>query len=159
MRQRLRKRNFFALLFIGEKMKINKDEKENIKSESDSYIRPDLDNRMNKLEKNLSKFENNVKDRYKNKDDSENKENSSLSGMSAALRLLSEFISAILVSVAIGWAFDKSFDISPWGVIFFLILGFFAGIFNILRTINNISTSFSSLNKLDKGKEKTLDEK
>ncbi|WP_370931267.1 AtpZ/AtpI family protein [Bartonella sp. DGB1] len=110
-----------------------------------------LSDRLDKLEKNISEFEKEADKKYKFNKKSEKK--SSLAGISFGLRLLSEFISAILVGLALGWAFDVFFNSAPWGMFFFLFLGFFAGIFNILRIINNISTSFSALNKLDKDKD------
>ncbi|MEC9342278.1 MAG: AtpZ/AtpI family protein [Pseudomonadota bacterium] len=55
-------------------------------------------------------------------------------GFAAALRLSSEFVAAILVGVAIGWAIDRFFGVSPWGMIGFLLLGFCAGVLNVLRS-------------------------
>ena len=33
-----------------------------------------------------------------------------------------------------GWAFDKGLGTSPWGLIVCLLLGFAAGVFNVLRS-------------------------
>lgn len=50
------------------------------------------------------------------------------------MKLSSEFISAIAVGVGIGWLIDKVAGTSPWGLIIFLLLGFVAGILNVLRS-------------------------
>lgn len=54
-------------------------------------------------------------------------------GIGNAFRLSSEFISAILVGTAIGYGIDWLAGTSPWGMIVFLMLGFVAGILNVLR--------------------------
>jgi ATP synthase protein I len=62
-----------------------------------------------------------------------------MNGMAYALRLSSEFIAAILVGTAIGWLIDKMTGSSPWGLIVFLMLGFVAGILNVLRSAGLIA--------------------
>ncbi len=57
-----------------------------------------------------------------------------MAGMGKALRLSSEFIAAVLVGVAIGWFIDAAAGTSPWGLIVFLLLGFVAGVLNVLRS-------------------------
>lgn len=52
---------------------------------------------------------------------------------SQALKISSEFFSAILVGAALGVFSDKYITHSPWGLIFFLILGSAAGFLNIMR--------------------------
>ena len=46
----------------------------------------------------------------------------------------SEFVAGVLVGAAIGWAIDYFAGTSPWGMIIFLLLGFCAGILNVLRS-------------------------
>jgi ATP synthase protein I len=60
-------------------------------------------------------------------------------GMAAALRLSSEFVAAILVGAAIGWLIDGLAGTTPWGMIVFLLLGFCAGILNVLRSAGLIA--------------------
>ena len=55
-------------------------------------------------------------------------------GFAHALRLSTEFVAGVLVGAALGWAFDKGLGTSPWGLIVFLLLGFCAGVFNVLRS-------------------------
>lgn len=51
-----------------------------------------------------------------------------------ALRLSSEFIAGVVVGAALGWFIDRMAGTSPWGLIVFLLLGFGAGIVNVLRS-------------------------
>jgi ATP synthase protein I len=39
----------------------------------------------------------------------------------------------VLVGAGIGWALDRVLGISPWGLIVFLLLGFVAGVVNVVR--------------------------
>ncbi|WEX08128.1 AtpZ/AtpI family protein [Chelativorans sp. AA-79] len=55
-------------------------------------------------------------------------------GFGNALRLSSEFIAGILVGAGLGWFIDRMAGTSPWGLIIFLLLGFGAGILNVLRS-------------------------
>jgi len=38
-----------------------------------------------------------------------------------------------LVGAALGWVLDRWLGISPWGMIVFLLLGFTAGVLNVMR--------------------------
>ena len=55
-------------------------------------------------------------------------------GYAAALKLSSEFIAGILVGTGIGWIIDRLAGTSPWGLIIFFLLGFCAGVLNVLRS-------------------------
>ncbi|WP_336057700.1 AtpZ/AtpI family protein [Nitratireductor sp. CH_MIT9313-5] len=57
-----------------------------------------------------------------------------MNGMGNALRLSSEFVAGVLVGAAIGWFIDEFAGTSPWGLIIFLLLGFGAGVLNVLRS-------------------------
>lgn len=54
--------------------------------------------------------------------------------LALALRMGSEFIAAIIVGGAIGWGIDRLAGSSPWAMIVFLMLGFAAGVLNVLRS-------------------------
>jgi ATP synthase protein I len=49
-------------------------------------------------------------------------------------RLSSELVAGVLVGAAIGWALDHWLGISPWGMIVFVLLGFTAGVLNVMRS-------------------------
>jgi ATP synthase protein I len=57
------------------------------------------------------------------------------SGYARGFRLSSELVAGVLVGAAIGWALDKLLGISPWGLIVFLLLGFAAGVVNVVRAV------------------------
>lgn len=61
-------------------------------------------------------------------------------GMAYGLKIGSEFVSAILVGSALGWILDKWLGTTPFGLIVFLMLGFAAGVLNVMRTTGKIST-------------------
>ncbi|WP_041559548.1 AtpZ/AtpI family protein [Afipia carboxidovorans] len=58
----------------------------------------------------------------------------SASAMARGFRLSSELIAGVLVGGAIGWGFDRLLSTSPWGLIVFFLLGFVAGVINVMRT-------------------------
>jgi len=62
-----------------------------------------------------------------------------MAGMGYALRLSSEFIAGVIVGAAIGWIVDRMAGTSPWGLIVFLLLGFGAGVLNVLRSAGLIA--------------------
>jgi ATP synthase protein I len=56
------------------------------------------------------------------------------SAMARGFRLSSELIAGVLVGAVIGWGFDRLLSTSPWGLIVFFLLGFVAGVINVMRT-------------------------
>jgi ATP synthase protein I len=64
---------------------------------------------------------------------------SATTGFGAAIKLSSEFIAAIMVGVGIGWVIDRWAGTSPWGLIVFLLLGFAAGVLNVLRSAGMVA--------------------
>lgn len=55
------------------------------------------------------------------------------SAMARGLRLSSELVAGVLVGGAIGYVLDRFVGSSPWGFIVFVLLGFAAGIVNLMR--------------------------
>lgn len=66
---------------------------------------------------------------------------SSAHGMAQALKISSEFIAGVAVGAGLGWFTDYLFSTSPWGLIVFLLLGFAAGVLNVLRGVGMASSS------------------
>jgi len=52
--------------------------------------------------------------------------------LSARLQRLGNRL-GVLVGAVIGWLLDRWLGISPWGLIVFLLLGFAAGVLNVMR--------------------------
>lgn len=69
-----------------------------------------------------------------------------MAGFGNALRLSSEFIAGIAVGAGLGWLIDRFAGTSPFGLIVFLLLGFVAGVLNVLRSAGVVAES-----KLGKG--------
>jgi ATP synthase protein I len=65
------------------------------------------------------------------------------SGMAYAVKISSEFIAGVVVGAAIGYFIDYFAGTSPWGLIIFLLLGFCAGVLNVLRSAGLIAVSKS----------------
>jgi ATP synthase protein I len=63
------------------------------------------------------------------------------SAMARGLRLSTELVAGVLVGAAIGWLIDRVVGTSPWGFIVFLLLGFAAGILNVMRAAGVIPGS------------------
>jgi ATP synthase protein I len=57
----------------------------------------------------------------------------SAASLAGALRLSSEFIAGILGGGGLGWLADHFLGTSPWGLIVLLLLGFVAGVYNVMR--------------------------
>lgn len=55
-------------------------------------------------------------------------------GYGQAVKLSSEFIAGVAVGAGLGWAIDRWAGTSPWGLIVFLLLGFAAGVLNVMRS-------------------------
>lgn len=60
-------------------------------------------------------------------------------GFGNALRLSSEFIAAIVVGTGLGWFIDSLAGTSPIGLIVMLLIGFAAGVLNVLRAAGQVS--------------------
>jgi ATP synthase protein I len=60
------------------------------------------------------------------------------SGLALGLRLSSELVAGVVVGAMIGWALDHWVGISPWGLIVFVLLGFAAGVRNVVRAVAKV---------------------
>ena len=64
---------------------------------------------------------------------------SDMSGLGKALRFSAEFIAGIAAGALLGYALDSVAGSSPWGMIVGLILGFCAGMLNIMRAAGELN--------------------
>lgn len=72
-------------------------------------------------------------------------------GMALGLKISSEFIAAIAVGAMLGYLLDRFAGTGPWGMIVFLLLGFCAGVLNVLRAVGMVATPPNLGGKQDKG--------
>src|SRR5712675_1346720 len=56
------------------------------------------------------------------------------SAMARGFRLSSELVAGVVVGELIGWGFDRLLSTSPFGLIVFFLLGFAAGVLNVIRS-------------------------
>jgi ATP synthase protein I len=66
------------------------------------------------------------------------------SAWSVGLRYGSGFAGGVLVGTGLGWFADKSFGSAPWGLLVGLMLGFAAGLRNIMREAAELSADQSA---------------
>lgn len=95
----------------------------------------DLEQRRKQLSAKLAK---------KQRDDAvetarEKQSEESRKGMALGLKISSEFIAAIAVGAMLGYLIDRFAGTSPWGLIILLLLGFCAGVLNVLRTLGLVA--------------------
>lgn len=96
----------------------------------------------------------------------ERREQAAPPGFAQGLRLSSEFLSAIVVGIILGLGLDQLAGTKPWGLVFFLFIGFAAGVLNVLRSTGRVAPSeigkkhrsSEQDKKQDKGLENKLDE-
>ncbi|ETA71859.1 MULTISPECIES: AtpZ/AtpI family protein [Mesorhizobium] len=88
----------------------------------------DLERRRRELEASLATR---LPNRLKGKDGAKA---GSAAGYGQAVKLSSEFIAGVVVGAGIGWIIDRMAGTSPWGLIVFLLLGFGAGVLNVMRS-------------------------
>ncbi len=56
------------------------------------------------------------------------------SGYARGFRLSSELVAGVAVGAGLGWLIDRWLGTAPWGLIVFLLLGFAAGVLNVMRS-------------------------
>jgi ATP synthase protein I len=88
-----------------------------------------LSERLRRLDAALTK----VRRTDVGEEDKRSTSRSDTQGLVRALRLSSEFVAAIVVGGGIGWLVDRVSGTSPFGFIAFFLLGFVAGIINVMR--------------------------
>jgi ATP synthase protein I len=57
-----------------------------------------------------------------------------MSGLARGMRLSAELVGGVVVGFIIGWLLDHFVGTRPWGLIVFLLLGFTAGVINVMRS-------------------------
>ncbi|ESY69898.1 AtpZ/AtpI family protein [Mesorhizobium opportunistum] len=106
----------------------------------------DLERRRRELEASLATR---LPNRLEGKDDAKA---GSAAGYGQAVKLSSEFIAGVVVGAGIGWIIDRMAGTSPWGLIVFLLLGFGAGVLNVMRSAGVVA-EFGQGNKSRPGRD------
>ena len=74
-------------------------------------------------------------------DDPAEDRSTTASGYARGFRLSSELVAGVAVGAGIGWLIDRWLGSSPWGLFVFLLLGFTAGILNVMRSAGLVAGS------------------
>ncbi len=98
----------------------------------------DVDGRRSDLDGRLSELKRRVEARKPTRE-AEKAAETSARGYAQAMKLSSEFIAGIVVGGVLGWGIDEIFGTLPFGLIVFLLLGFAAGVLNVLRAVGRVA--------------------
>lgn len=93
-----------------------------------------LSARLGSLDRRLSKIRDNRKVETDQSDTESGDSAARASAMARGFQLSSELIAGVVVGAAIGWGFDRLLSTSPFGLIVFFLLGFVAGVVNVVRS-------------------------
>src|SRR6476659_1994480 len=93
-----------------------------------------LSERLGNLDQRLSKLRGHRKNETDQSGDGSGDGAARASAMARGFRLSSELIAGVAVGAVIGWGFDRLLSTSPWGLIVFFLLGFVAGVINVMRS-------------------------
>ena len=72
-------------------------------------------------------------------------------GMGVGFRMASDFAAAVLVGVVLGWGLDTLFGWSPWALLSCLMLGFVAGVRNVVATAKKANEAATGAAEVTKG--------
>ncbi len=62
-----------------------------------------------------------------------------MTGMGRAMRLGTEFIAAVLVGAGAGYLLDRWLNTAPWLMLVMLLIGFAAGVLNVVRAAESMN--------------------
>jgi ATP synthase protein I len=101
------------------------------KSSSDEAA---LSARLGSLEHRLSALRDGRNIRTDQSDAGSGDNQARASAMAMGFRLSSELIAGVAVGALMGWGFDRLLSTSPFGLIVFVLVGFTAGVLNVIRS-------------------------
>ncbi|WP_411033212.1 AtpZ/AtpI family protein [Shinella sp. BYT-45] len=70
----------------------------------------------------------------------ETRASESRKGYAVAMKLSSEFVAAVIVGALLGYLLDHFAGTGPWGMIVLLLLGFCAGVLNVMRAAGMVAS-------------------
>jgi ATP synthase protein I len=106
-------------------------------SEGENKSSPDeaaLSARLGSLEHRLSEVRGSRNIRTDQSEAEGGDGNARASAMAMGFRLSSELIAGVGVGALMGWGFDRLLSTSPFGLIVFVLVGFSAGVLNVIRS-------------------------
>ena len=112
---------------------------QNSDDQSNSSPDSNLDERLERLKSKLDNPE--LAKKAGREDPKQGGSGGNKAGIGQAFRLSSEFIAGVVVGAGMGYLVDTFFGTSPWGMIFFLLLGFAAAVLNVMRAAGMIAES------------------
>ena len=98
-----------------------------------------LSARLSGLDKRLSQLKSDRKTAARQSGRENETAAGNASGMAIGFRLSSELVAGVLVGAVLGWACDRVLPTKPWGLIVFVLLGFVAGVLNVMRSAGVIA--------------------
>jgi len=104
--------------------------------QKDNQPDQELNKRLASLEERLGKS--------RTEDVKKNTPKTGKPGFGNALRMSSEFISAIIVGALIGYLIDTFAGTTPWAMIVMLLFGFVAGVINVLRASGEMTDPYQA---------------
>jgi ATP synthase protein I len=110
------------------------DEGGNGSGEKSSSDEAALSARLGSLNHRLSEIRDSRKIRTDQPGDGSGDGAARASAMALGFRLSSELIAGVAVGALLGWGFDRLLSTSPFGLIAFVLLGFVAGVVNVIRS-------------------------
>ena len=105
------------------------------------------------LSKRRTQLDRKLKDLHVAEQAAVQKSHSSATGYAQAVKISSEFIAGVLVGAGIGWVVDEWLGTSPFGLIVFLLLGFAAGVLNIMRSAGVVASQDERIPKQNSRKD------
>ena len=112
---------------------------QNSRDQSNSSTDSNLAERLERLKSKLDNPE--LAKKAGREDPKQGDSASTKAGIGQAFRLSSEFIAGVVVGAGMGYLVDTFFGTSPWGMIFFLLLGFAAAVLNVMRAAGMVAES------------------
>ncbi|MDR3465243.1 MAG: AtpZ/AtpI family protein [Xanthobacteraceae bacterium] len=92
-----------------------------------------LSARLTHLDERLSALRNERDIRSARQGNEKQNASAKASAMARGFRLSSELVAGVVVGAVIGWGIDRLLSTSPWGLVVFFLLGFVAGVLNLMR--------------------------
>jgi ATP synthase protein I len=65
-------------------------------------------------------------------------------GMAYGMRMAMDLVAAVFVGGLIGWGLDWVLGTRPWLLLLFFVLGFAAGVLNVMRTYQQMQREFAA---------------